>query len=169
MGQRTALDKCATDQWSPADLKQFLLHLATAVEELHELGQTHGDLSPANIMVRSTEGRPRPVLVDTVDFTTDEAGRKTPAYCPPHDSDLRVRDRFAVGQIAAELADRCQDQETKAAVLLGVSKCGEGTAPSLTLKALKDALAPRKAQPPIPSFELSIETPRAVRRHDTAG
>jgi serine/threonine protein kinase len=157
----TALDKCATDQWSPADLKQFLLYLATAVEELHELGQTHGDLSPANIMVRSTEGRPRPVLVDTVDFTTDEAGKKTPAYCPPHDSDLRVRDRFAVGQIVAELADRCQDQETKAAVLLSVSKCGEGAAPWLTLKALKDALAPRKAQPPIPSFELSIETPRA--------
>jgi serine/threonine protein kinase len=155
-----ALEKCNTADWSPMDLRLFVIDLATAIEELHELGQTHGDLSPANIMVRTREGRPRPVLVDTVDFTSDEGGKKTPAYCPPEDTDLRVRDRFAVGQISLEFADRCSDPETKAVLLLGVAKSAEGAAPWLTLKSLRDALAPQKAQPPAPIFNLTIETPR---------
>ena len=111
-------------------------------------------------MVRTREGRPRPVLVDTLDFTSDEGGKKTPAYCPPDDTDLRVRDRYAVGQLSLELADRCLDPETKAVLLLGVAKISEGAAPWLTLKSLKDALLPQKAKPPAPIFNLTIETPR---------
>ncbi len=156
----TALEKCDTADWSPQDLRSFVTDLVTAVDELHELGQTHGDLSPANIMVRAREGRPRPVLVDTVDFTSDDGGKKTPAYSPPQDTDPRIRDRYAVCQIALELADRCPDPETKAVLLFGVAKSGEGAAPWLTLKSLKDALAPQNPQPPTPVFDLTIETAR---------
>jgi len=156
------LEVSDTTEWLPQDLRLFLLELATAIDELHELGQTHGDLSPNNIVVRTRDGQPHPVLVDIVDFTSDEGGKKTPAYCPPNDTDLRVRDRFAVGQIALELADRCQDADTKAALLLGIAKSGEGAAPWLTLKILRDALAPQRVQPPIPSFNLTIETQRTA-------
>src|SRR5258708_5596895 len=102
----------------------------------------------------------RQELADTVDFTSDDGGKKTPAYCPPQDTDLRIRDRYAVCQIVLELADRCPDPETKAVSLLGVAKSGEGAAPWLTLKSLKDAVAPQKPQPPTPVFDLTIETAR---------
>lgn len=156
-----ALERCETSAWSGLDLRLFLIDLCRAVDELHELGLTHGDLSPSNIIVRRQEERSRPVLVDTVDLTADDTGKKTPAYCPPHDTDLRIRDRFAVSQIALELADKCPDGDTKALILVGVAKTGEGAAAWLTLKPLKDALAPQKAPPPVPSFDLTIETPRA--------
>jgi serine/threonine protein kinase len=154
------LEKCNTAEWPSVDLRDFVRDLVGAVDDLHELGLVHGDLSPGNIMMRSGEPRPRPVLVDAVDFTTDEGGKKTPAYCPPDDSDLRVRDRFAVSQIVVELADRCPDDEMKAILLAGAAKCGEGATAWLTLKPLKDAVAPRKAQPPAPTFTLTIGTPR---------
>lgn len=155
------LSECATSEWSAEDLRRFVTELATAVEELHELDLVHGDLSPDNIMVRMNEGRPRPTLVDIVDFTLDETGKKTPAYCPPDDIDLRVRDRYAVGQIAVELADRCGNDETKALLLIGVAKCGDGAAPWLTLKSLKEAISLRQPKPAIATLDLVIETPRA--------
>lgn len=155
------LSKCDTSLWSPEKLRRFVTALAEAVEELHEVDLVHGDISPDNIIVRVDGDRPRPVLVDIADFTADEKGRSTPAYCPPDDSDLRVRDRFAVGQIAVELADRCADDETKALLLLGAGKCAEGAAPWLTLKGLKDAISMRRPRPAAVRLELTIETPRA--------
>lgn len=151
-----------TGQWPASDLRSFVIDLTTAIDELHELGQAHGDLTPTNIVVRTSEGRIRPMLVDVVDFTSDENGKKTPAYCPPDDTDIRVRDRYAVGQIVLELADKCDDADTKATLLAGVAKCSEGAAPWITLKPLKDALAPRKTQPLGGTFELTIETARAA-------
>ncbi len=100
----TSLARSDTSQWDAGDLRSFVIDLITAIDELHELGQAHGDLSPTNIVVRTSEGRARPVLVDIVDFTSDDDGKKTPAYCPPDDTDIRVRDRYAVGQIVLELA-----------------------------------------------------------------
>jgi serine/threonine protein kinase len=158
-GQR--LSKCDTSQWTPENLRRFVMALVASVEELHELELVHGDISPDNIIVRVDRETPRPVLVDIVDFIADEKGRSTPAYCPPNDTDLRVRDRFAVGQIALELADRCDDDETKALLLLGVAKCAEGAAPWLTLKGLKDAISFRRPKPAAARLELTIETPRA--------
>ena len=73
-----------------------------------------------------------------------------------------MRDRYAVGQIVLELADKCADADTKGALQAGVAKCAEGAAPWITLKALKDALAPRKTQPLGGIFDLTIETPRAA-------
>ncbi|MFX4978934.1 hypothetical protein ABTC37_19885, partial [Acinetobacter baumannii] len=61
-----------------------------------------------------------------------------------------------------ELADKCDDADTKATLLAGVAKCSEGAAPWITLKPLKDALAPRKTQPLGGTFELTIETARAA-------
>jgi serine/threonine protein kinase len=161
-----SLDQCNTSEWSPENVRQFVIELATAVDDLHELGLWHGDLSPPNIIVRMDQRRPRPVLVDIVDFTVEEGGKKTAAYCPPNDVDPRVRDRYAVGQIATDIADRCDDAETKALLLVGVSKCGQGAAPWLTLKALRDALSQQKSRPVLPSFNLAIETPRAAFEGD---
>jgi serine/threonine protein kinase len=145
----------------PEALRRFALGLADAVDELHDLDLVHGDLSPHNIVVRFDGDVQRPILVDIVDFTTDEEGRRTPAYCPPEDNDLRTRDRFAVGQIATELAEVCSDEETKALFMLGVAKCGQGAAPWLTLKGLKETIAFRRRPPPTARLELEIETPRA--------
>ncbi len=156
------LAQTETAEWPADDLRSFVIDLITAIDELHDLGQTHGDLSPANIVVRTAEGRVRPVLVDVADFTTDDDGKKTPAYCPPDDTDLRVRDRYAVGQIVLELADKCPDAEMKGALQEGVAKCGEGAAPWITLKPLNEALAPRKKQPFGGHFDLTIETTRAA-------
>lgn len=155
------LSKSDTSLWLPENLRRFVTALVEAIEGLHDVDLVHGDLSPHNIIVRMDGDRPRPVLVDVVDFTSDEKGRSTPAYCPPDDSDLRVRDRFAVGQIALELAERCTDGETKALLLLGTAKCAEGAAPWLTLKSLKDAISMRRPKPAAVKLELTIETPRA--------
>ena len=69
-------------------------------------------------------------------------------------------DPLRIHEIAAELADRCGDDETKALLLLGVAKCAEGAAPWLTLKDLKDAISLRRPKPAAARLELTIETPR---------
>ncbi|MCC8967405.1 AAA family ATPase, partial [Bradyrhizobium sp. Pear76] len=154
------LSESKTSDWTPDALRRFVAALIDAVDELHQLDLVHGDLSPRNIMVGFDGDLPRPILVDAVDFTTDEEGKRTPAYCPPDDNDLRTRDRFAVGQIATELAEVCSDEETRALFALGVSKCAEGAAPWLTLKHLKETIAFRRRRPPNARLELEIEMQR---------
>ncbi|QPF90857.1 AAA domain-containing protein [Bradyrhizobium commune] len=154
------LSECNTADWTPEALRRFIVALADAVDELHKLDLVHGDLSPKNIIVRLDGDVPRPILVDAVDFSTDEEGRRTPVYCPPEDNDLRIRDRFAVGQITAELAEVCRDEETKTLFALGVSKSAEGAAPWLTLKTLKDTIAMRRRRPANARLELEVEMQR---------
>jgi serine/threonine protein kinase len=145
--------------WSLDDLRSFLSGLITAVDELHAAGLTHGDVSPNNIMLPAGGGVPRPILVDLVEFSTDEQGKATPAYCPPHDIDIRVRDRFAVCQIARELTGRLP-ADSVTAILSGIEKCGEGDTPWLTLKPLTEALSPSSPVAQPPSIRLSVETRR---------
>lgn len=154
------LSECRTSDWSPDALRRFVGALVDAVDELHKLDLTHGDLSPKNIIVSLDGAVPRPILVDVVDFTNDEEGTRTPAYCPPEDNDLRTRDRFAVGQIASELAEACSDEETKALFALGISKCAEGAAPWLSLKSLKETIVFRRRRPPNARLELEVEMQR---------
>ncbi|MBR1281316.1 AAA family ATPase [Bradyrhizobium sp. AUGA SZCCT0177] len=156
------LSECNTSDWTPEALRRFAVGLVDAVDELHDLDLVHGDLSPNNIVVQFDGDVPRPILVDIVDFSTEEGGRRTPAYCPSEDNDLRTRDRYAVGQIATELAEVCSNDETKALFMLGVAKCAEGAAPWLTLKGLKETIAFRHRPPPTARLELEIETPRAA-------
>lgn len=154
------LSACDVATWTAEGLRRFVVGLIDAIDELHMVELNHGDLSPENILVCFDGDSPRPVLVDVVDFSTDDVGRSTPAYCPAEDNDLRTRDRYAIGQIALELAEVCTDEETKALILLGVSKCAEGAAPWLTLKALKDTIVFRRRSPTKVKLEVEIETPR---------
>lgn len=153
------LAQADVSSWSAGDLRSFLLRLVEAVDQLHEAGLTHGDLSPNNIIVRSIDGKPLPVLVDLADFSLDPEGKKTPAYCPPEDTDIRVRDRFAVCEISKELAGRF-DADTAEPILSGAQKCGEGDSPWLTLKALKDGLAPKARPQAAEPVRLTIEMRR---------
>ncbi|ACF00798.1 ATPase [Rhodopseudomonas sp. AAP120] len=156
------LSACDVSTWTPEGLRRFVVGLIDAVDELHKLELNHGDISPENILVCFDGDIPRPVLVDVVDFSADDIGRSTPAYCPAEDNDLRSRDRYAVGQIALELAEACTDAETKALLRLGAGKCAEGAAPWLTLKALKDAVVFRRVAPTKIKLDIEIETPRTT-------
>ena len=148
-----------TASWAADKLREFLSRLIYAIDELHESGIAHGDLSPNNIMLRRVEEKVEPVLVDLVDFSLDPQGKATPAYCPPQDNDIRVRDRFAICEIARELTGRA-DAETAEPILAGIEKCGEGNSPWLTLKPLKDALSPRAPKEKPELVTLTVEMRR---------
>jgi eukaryotic-like serine/threonine-protein kinase len=74
---------------SAREVTQLVLHVASALAELHRLGVLHRDLKPGNIMVHEETGRP--VLVDfgsgrIARFTPEDSGglpRCTPAYVSP--------------------------------------------------------------------------------------
>jgi serine/threonine protein kinase/DNA polymerase III delta prime subunit len=155
----SSLAETDTASWSADTLRAFLSRLVYAIDELHESGLAHSDLSPNNIMLRKAEAQVEPVLVDLVDFSLDPQGKATPAYCPPQDNDMRVRDRFAVCEIARELAGRT-DAETAAPILAGIEKCGRGDTPWLTLKPLRDALSPQAPQEQPELVTLTVEMRR---------
>lgn len=140
----TSLSDTDVSVWSTGQRREFIAGLIRAVEGLHALGLAHGDLSPANVMLRKGGSAFKPVLVDVVDFSLEEGGKSTPAYCPDFDHDARVRDRFAVCAIAKEIVAGATDQEASL-IALGADRCGEGDTPWLTLKPLTDALIPARA------------------------
>ena len=138
-----SLSETDTSTWSLEQRRDFIGGLIRAVDGLHSFGLAHGDLSPANVMLRKGVSAFRPVLVDVVDFSLEQDGKSTPAYCPELDHDLRMRDRFAVCAIAKEIVAGATDQEASL-IALGAERCGEGDTPWLTLRPLAGALIPAK-------------------------
>jgi serine/threonine protein kinase len=155
----TSLSETDTSGWSGGQRREFIAGLIRAVEGLHSLGLAHGDLSPANVMLRKGGSAFKPVLVDVVDFSLEEGGKSTPAYCPDSNHDVRMRDRFAVCTIAKEIVEGVTGQD-EALIALGADRCGEGDTPWLTLKPLSDALIPaREATEPL---KMRIELRRVI-------
>ena len=161
-----SLGESDTGAWSPEQRRDFIGGLIRAVDGLHSFGLAHGDLSPANIMLRKGVSAFRPVLVDVVDFSLEEGGKSTPAYCPVSDHDLRMRDRFAVCAIAKEIVVGAADQEASL-IALGADRCGEGDTPWLTLKPLADALIPVKAA--IEPLNIAVELRRVTAEGEMLG
>lgn len=90
-------------RWSNPEVGfNFLQRLTHTVVALHDLGISHGDLKPDNILVID-EGGPTPVLVDLIDFSACNDGDiVTSAYAPGAGGRME-RDRFAVTKIADEI------------------------------------------------------------------
>lgn len=85
--------------------KQFSLALCRLLESLHERGIAHGDLKPANLLVREGENGPHPVLIDLPDFAGPGGGELfNSAYSPSNAASLprEARDRHGAAVIAAE-------------------------------------------------------------------
>ncbi|WP_337180302.1 AAA domain-containing protein [Sphingopyxis granuli] len=93
----------------PADAAAIVEQIAQAVETLHGLGCTHGDLSPANILVAG-EARARTVtLIDLFDLAPPGVdAMRNIAFLPEGWERLTGEqiDRFAVVKIARDLVER---------------------------------------------------------------
>ena len=94
----------------------FIRKLAHALLTAHELGLSHGDFSPSNIIVVSrqhgaddTEICPQPCLVDWLDFSTEEAGPRETVDYGGNETDPLLRDRKALGQVILEIVGGCSD------------------------------------------------------------
>ncbi len=102
---------------TPAQAIWLSGQLLRAVKSLHELGYSHGDLSPTNVLVSCQDEIPRLTIMDLFDPSAAGEGRKrTIAFCPDnHESCGETQiDRFAAALIAKTLLSqspdpRCQD------------------------------------------------------------
>lgn len=100
--------------WTPTTGEAFLecvIQICLAVRALHDLGLTHCDLSPANMIVSGDGPEITLTIVDLFDLSPTGEGRvRNLAYAPPAWellSDQHV-DRFAVVKIVRELAAKIE-------------------------------------------------------------
>ncbi|GLS38257.1 hypothetical protein GCM10010869_38510 [Mesorhizobium tianshanense] len=139
------LDQADVTGWSPGTLRSFLLGLIQLIEEVHDLRLPHGDLSPKNILVAETDEGLEARVIDFLDYSTEAAGERiTLAYAPPtNNADPYIRDRFAVGVIAAELAGRISGLPTEllAAVSKALDDCRAQDIPWASLRPVANALS----------------------------
>ena len=79
--------------------------LITAVEHLHGLGISHGDLHPGNIIVDTTQHVPCVYLIDIPDFCIDADTALNHRYSPENIDSCTAseRDNFAAMRMSAEL------------------------------------------------------------------
>lgn len=77
--------------------------LTDAVEHLHELGLSHGDIHPGNVMLGA--GSPSVYLIDIPDFSHNTTESKNHRYSPENidASSSEQRDIFAVLRMSSEL------------------------------------------------------------------
>lgn len=96
--------------WADAKIHQpeklgFIQKLVDAIEHLHGLGLSHGDLHPGNVMLESAGGDL--YLVDIPDFSPNTGEAKNHLYSPDDidGSSSEQRDIFAVLRMSCELLD----------------------------------------------------------------
>jgi serine/threonine protein kinase len=138
------LESADVSNWGANEYRRFFIELIDGVSEAHDLGVPHGDLSPQNILVATTDQGPAPRIIDFLDFSTEAAGdRVTLAYAPhENSSDPYARDRFAVAAIAQEVARKVTGLASSdiAALDAAFEACRDQAAPWATLKPLIDVL-----------------------------
>jgi tRNA A-37 threonylcarbamoyl transferase component Bud32 len=86
--------------------------LIRAVEALHGLGLSHGDLHPKNVVVKDNEEGV--ALLDLFDFSGVGDGAVRGGYCPDNADRLspEALDRYAVARIVQDAVFGCADSET---------------------------------------------------------
>lgn len=116
----------------------FSLALCNAVISLHDLGLTHGDIKPQNIILN---GDGAPILIDTFDFQSSEDGDvTTPAYTPPVGGRLE-RDRYAVTRVIEEvLATSALQSHVAVGIWKAIESCRQTSPENGTLVPLVEAL-----------------------------
>lgn len=105
------------DQLPPLDDEQKLNiidRLITAVEHLHGLGISHGDLHPKNIIVDTTQPEPCVYLIDIPDFCIDADTVLNHRYSPENIDSCTAseRDNFAVMRMSTELLGMTWGEES---------------------------------------------------------
>src|SRR5690606_20390673 len=87
--------------------------LTDAVEHLHELGISHGDLHPGNVMLDRKTGNV--YLIDIPDFCHNTAEANNHRYSPENidGSSSEQRDIFAVLRISCEMLGMEWGEESK--------------------------------------------------------
>ena len=155
-------------RWSePTAALGFLLKLCEALEELHDWGHFHGDISPANVLVAAGgDGEPSPVLVDLVDLAAAGEGElRTPAYSPAFPADAAERDRFGALKICEDMFLSLGDREGRGKLAQAILECRDGPPRLASLAplvdALKGALAPAET---VAGMRLTVTLPREVTR-----
>ncbi|WP_341631181.1 AAA domain-containing protein [Sphingomonas agri] len=88
--------------WTEEARVDFIAGLANRVSELHAARLAHGDLKPANILVRA-DSPSEPIIVDLIDFSSTDDGERLSSRYSPESGGRYERDCFAVTQIADEL------------------------------------------------------------------
>ncbi|MBP7818062.1 MAG: NERD domain-containing protein [Phenylobacterium sp.] len=144
-----------------ANALKFALDLANGVDSLHELGLTHGDLKPQNVIVAAQDDG-RPVLIDLVDFSSSDDGDiQSNAYAPASGGRME-RDRFAVTRIVEELFGTIALPMTVAAdIATSIAMCRDSAPENGTLlpliEALERGLDPRPAAVTHSALKLAIQ------------
>ncbi|MED5238656.1 MAG: AAA domain-containing protein [Pseudomonadota bacterium] len=139
--------------------------LIKAVEGFHELGFSHGDLHPGNVLI-SPVGDLKVYLVDTPDFDLDTEESFSPKYAPENmvNSSAFERDIYAVIRMSSELLglDWCEESERYPALSSAIRVEVEDQEFGFRdLSRFKDAL-----EKPSLSGEASIETVKVVLKGD---
>ena len=88
---------------NPSEKLVVIEKLADAIEHLHGLGLSHGDLHPGNVMLEEIGGNI--YLVDTPDFSPNTGDARNHLYSPEdiEGSSSEKRDIFAVLRMSSEL------------------------------------------------------------------
>lgn len=144
----------------------FIERLIIIVASLHDGGVSHGDLKPANIVVKnSDDSKVEPVLIDMLEFTSDSEGdRRTTAYAPQTGGRFE-RDRYAVTKIAEDIMTRCRDERVNFdGVRTAISVCQSGPTPNATLLPLLEAIR-TALEPPAPEIPVLAIALQQVQAH----
>jgi len=139
---------------------EFIVELIDVIENLHGRTVAHGDLKPDNIIVDGSAGKPLPVLIDMVDYSSAQDGsRRSRAYSPASGGRFE-RDRYAVTKIAEELLARLDiNAEVARRIERAIEECRMGPPANGTLLPLREALEVASKPPTesdLPSFTISI-------------
>ncbi len=122
----------------PVRSVEFCLALANTLNSIHDVGLTHGDIKPQNIVVAEDS---TPVLIDILDFQTSDDGEPANTAYSPASGGRLERDRYAVTRIAEEiLAEAGLDGPTAAKISKAIASCREAVPENGTLLPLVEAL-----------------------------
>ncbi|MGP6191586.1 MAG: NERD domain-containing protein [Vulcanimicrobiaceae bacterium] len=140
----------------------FCLGLINAISELHSARETHGDVSPSNILVeRDSDGNTMPLLIDIPDYAApDEGELTTSAYAPQRYADPYTRDRYGLAKILSEVLSatgaEVSDDTRESRLLSAALRCTDGQDAGLTIRPMLAAIEESKRREKVPSAVMRV-------------